>query len=92
MANNTNDLMEKLVSTGFEVEVIQYMDSLGFLASLVYKWFGNPNGDLDPKSVRMYDRYVFRASAILDRLFRFPLGKNIWAVARKPGNSSDANL
>ena len=38
----------RLRRTGFEIRHARYIDSLGFAASLWFKWFGNPQGELNP--------------------------------------------
>lgn len=72
---------------GFVVERAHYADSLGFLASLLYRAFGSADGDLSPASVRFYDRVVFPLSRICDRLGCCRLfGKNLVLVLRCPGS------
>ncbi len=67
------------------VETIRYADSLGFFATLLYKWFGNPRGDLSPAAVRLFDRVLFPCSLELDRVgFSRLFGKNLLAVLRNP--------
>jgi SAM-dependent methyltransferase len=63
----------------------RYVDSLGFLAALAFKWLGNDRGDLDRRALRAYDRYAFPLSRALDRLVGRWFGKNVLLTARKPG-------
>lgn len=72
-----------LEKAGLAVERVEYADSLGFPASLAYRMLGG-SGVLQPTSVAAYDRFVFPASRALDRLLRRWIGKNVFAVARKP--------
>lgn len=78
--NALADLMEQ---AGFRVRKARYADSLGFLAALVYKWFGNECGTLDRSALIAFDRYVFPLSRQLDRVFSRFCGKNAWVVATK---------
>lgn len=80
-------LRRSLVECGFAVDDIRYADSLGFFATLAYKAFGNTNGDVNPRGLSMYDRYVFPLSRIVDRLTLGAFGKNLVAIATKPFRS-----
>jgi SAM-dependent methyltransferase len=77
-------LRELGLSQGLEVLTLAYADSLGFLAALIFKWFGNREGRLSPASIRAYDRFSLPASRVLDHLLHPLLGKNVWALFRKP--------
>jgi SAM-dependent methyltransferase len=75
-------LRSRLIAAGFRVESIRYCDSLGFFAALLFKYVGSSTGEINPTAVRIFDRWIFPLSRILDRL-TFPLfGKNLAATAR----------
>jgi putative flippase GtrA/ubiquinone/menaquinone biosynthesis C-methylase UbiE len=76
-------LETQLRAAGFTIEASRYADSIGFLASLVYKYFGSRSGVITPSSVTLYDRYLFPLSRLLDRLASPFLGKNLMVIARK---------
>jgi SAM-dependent methyltransferase len=76
-------LTRLLESVGFKVERACYADSLGFLATLLFKLFDNGKGDLNPRAVKLYDRLVFPLSRLLDTLVSAWFGKNVWVVARR---------
>ena len=78
---NLSDLVQQ---AGMTVTRAEYVDSLGFLAALVYRFFGNRDGDLSIKSVRLYDRMVFPISRVLDRGLSAVLGKNLLITAIRP--------
>lgn len=67
----------------------RYVDSLGFLAALAFKWLGNERGDIDRRALRLYDRFVFPPSRALDRLVGRWFGKNVLLTARKPRPGDD---
>jgi SAM-dependent methyltransferase len=79
------EICQKLQRAGYKVERIHYVDTLGFPASLLlrvlgYKAGGNIGG---LKSMRIYDRFVFPFSKLLDRIgFKKLFGKNLIAYAR----------
>jgi len=72
-------------AAGLVVESARYADCAGFLATLLYKWFGSDTGEINRKSLVAFDRYVFPLSRAADRLFRSWLGKNAVVVARRAG-------
>jgi len=75
------DLVQKLQASGFRIRTARYIDSLGFLAALVYKLVERGDGNLSPKSVELYDRFVFPLSLVIDRLTGGRFGKNLLVVA-----------
>ncbi len=75
------NLSSKLLLAGFEIQKAQYVDSVGFFASLFYKYFGNNQGLISVESVKLYDRLVFPFSSMLDYLTNKIFGKNLLIVA-----------
>jgi hypothetical protein len=61
----------------------EYVDSLGFLATLAYRMLGSDTGDIDRNALRTYDRYVFPVSRAADGVLRYVLGKNALVIARR---------
>ena len=80
-------LLPRLRSAGFEVRRARYADSLGFAASLAFKWFGNDRGDLSPGGLTLYDRAVFPVSRALDLVCGPFFGKNLAVTAVRPARS-----
>lgn len=76
-------LNEKVRAAGFRVVHSGYADSIGFAASLLYKWLGNDSGDINRAALKIYDRFVFPASRVLDTLTFHSFGKNLALVAEK---------
>jgi SAM-dependent methyltransferase len=77
-------LVDLVEAAGFNCVKVGYVDSLGFFATLLYKWFGSNAGDVNGPLLRLYDRYLFPLSRALDRLCHRWFGKNISLVAVKP--------
>jgi putative flippase GtrA len=77
-------LQRQLREAGFEIVVGRYVDSIGFLATLVYKVIGDRSGVVSAAAVKAYDRFVFPASRWLDTVCCRLFGKNVLVVARKP--------
>lgn len=80
-----SSLRRRLEQAGFQVERIAYFDFLGFFATLALKILTrDSDGALNPRSVRMYDRWLFPLSHMLSKPFARMTGKNVIAYARKP--------
>ena len=70
-------LANRATAAGLAVETVRYLDSIGFLAALLYKVLGNDSGDINKRALIAYDRFIFPLSRLLDRLFGRLLGKNL---------------
>lgn len=77
------ELKSKLLDSGFFVEKIKYVDSLGFLAWLTLKISNKTGSEINPRAIMIYDKYLFPLSRILDKVFKNYFGKNILVIARK---------
>lgn len=77
-------LRESVTAAGFTLDRLRYADSLGFLATLVFKLADNGRGDVNLTLLRLYDRVAFPVSRGLDALVGRWFGKNLWVLARKP--------
>ena len=80
------ELRTKLNESGFIVEKITYVDSLGFFAALLTKFlgYGGKVGLGGERSLKLYDRFVFPISKLLDKIgLKNVLGKNLFCIARK---------
>ncbi len=77
------DLEEKLDRAGFSIMTSKYLDSLGFLASVLFKLFGSDDGNVSARSIYIFDRFVFPFNKITDFIFQKLLGKNLQIVAKK---------
>lgn len=77
-------LMRLAGEAGLAVRKAEYVDSLGFGAALAYRVVGSATGELDPASVRFFDRWLFPLSRALDRVLWPWLGKNVRLIAERP--------
>jgi SAM-dependent methyltransferase len=73
-----------LRASGFSIHTARYADSLGFLATLLFKLVGSDSGDIDRGALKFYDRVLFPISCALDVLVGAVVGKNVYVVAIKP--------
>ena len=83
------ELESKLLNSGYEVEKIEYVDSLGVLAALLTKAIGYKNqaGLGSTRSLLIYDKVIFPISKVLDQMFmKHVLGKNLFVRARPTQN------
>ncbi|MBI3443812.1 MAG: class I SAM-dependent methyltransferase [Magnetospirillum sp.] len=77
------ELKAKVTAAGFVVETAKYVDVLGVLPWLVInKWMGQT--EFKPGMISLYDRFGVPATRAVEKLIRFPFGKNVLLVARRP--------
>ena len=77
-------LVRLLTSAGYVVEHARYVDSIGFLAALAYRWLGRDDGTINRTALMLYDRWVFPVSVAFDRLVGRWFGKNVLVIAKVP--------
>ncbi len=70
-------------AAGFKIAKSYYVDSLGFFATLLFKFIGNPQGDISTKSITIYDKWIFPLSKVLDIFFKPFFGKNLTLILKK---------
>lgn len=75
------DLCQLVTQSGFKVQESRYVDSLGFVASLIFKYLGSSDGKLNKRVVSIYDRFIFPLSLIVDYVTKKLFGKNLLIVA-----------
>ena len=78
------DLKQKLILAGFEIENIEYADSAGFFATLMAKCLIKGDGDLRPRLLLFFDRVLFPLGRLMDKLvLKHFFGKNLSVLAKK---------
>ena len=79
-----HDLINKIENAGFDIAGVYYTDCIGFFAWLYTKIRGSvPNKSVEG-SMKLYDRFIFPFSKLLDELgFKFIFGKNLLVYAKK---------
>lgn len=78
-----DELVGRMQKAGVVIERAEYVDSLGFFATLAFKWFGDAKGQINRRALVIYDRFVFPLSRALDWVFRRWFGKNVLVVGRR---------
>ena len=82
-------LRQVINGAGFDIEKSAYFDVLGFFATLVFRIFDGPvPSPLNPRMIRIYDRFIFPASRLLSILCAKIVGKNLYIVAQRPMTDS----
>lgn len=76
-------LAERLRRARFRVDRMRYVDMLGYLASIVFKLTSNRLGDVNERTLRLYDSYVFPVTRAIERFISPPFGKNVVAIATR---------
>ncbi len=77
-------LADLVLHAGFNVANTRYADSVGFLATLLYKLVGDNSGAVNGRALVAYDRLLFPLSRIVDKLLGSFVGKNVLLVGAKP--------
>lgn len=81
-------LRANVAAAGFRVHDVRYADSLGFMATLVFKALDSGTGDVNRPLLRLYDRLVFPVSRAVDAVTHRWFGKNLVLVASRPTASA----
>jgi hypothetical protein len=79
------ELIVKVRESGFAVEKCYWNDCIGVVAMFSLKILGYKGkaGIGSKKSLKIYDKYVYPISKILDRLFfKYIIGKNLFLFAK----------
>lgn len=74
--NSMKSLAQK---SGLHLLSVQYCDPIGFVAALIYR-LCRGNGHLNPRHVRVYDKYLFPISVRVESLTQGIFGKNVLGV------------
>ena len=78
------ELVTKVQNVGFKIVSCHYKDGIGWFASWLYKLQKNSQGNINPRLLKIYDKWVMPLSILLDKItFGLILGKNIWLEDRK---------
>jgi SAM-dependent methyltransferase len=77
------ELVDRVRLAGVKVQRAEYVDALGFFATIAYRVVGNREGHLDRGAVRLYDRWVFPLSRVADVACRHWFGKNLLVVGQR---------
>lgn len=85
-------LRAQVSAAGFTVDRIRYVDSIGILAAVAYKVVDNGAGTISPRAVRVYDKYLFGLSSIMDPFLGRFIGKNLMVLAHKPPQNEDTTV
>ena len=78
-----NQLVKLIEDNGFTVKRAEYVDSLGFIAALLYRYIDKGDGHINRTSLLFFDKYIFPLSRLLDRIFKYWFGKNLLVYAHK---------
>lgn len=76
-------LRERLQRAEFTVESARYADFLGFFVTYLFKVLSNKIESVNPRTTAIYDSLIFPISRTIERVARMPIGKNVFALARR---------
>lgn len=73
-----NDLTDFLEVNGFKILTAKYIDSMGFLLALLYKFVNKTQGEVNSIQVVVFDRFLFPIGRLFDKLTNGAFfGKNL---------------
>ena len=75
-------LEDLLISNNFCIEQIYYLDFIGWAVLLISK-FLRINLSFNKKSIKFYDKYIFKTFKFLDIFTKNIIGKNLFVIAVK---------
>jgi SAM-dependent methyltransferase len=75
-----HDLMSQ---AGLNINKVFYADSIGMLATIIYKILDNGEGGINLRLLKIYDRWAFPLSRLLDTFLHPFFGKNVVIIATK---------
>jgi SAM-dependent methyltransferase len=76
------DLQKLAANTKLNLVKVRYSEPIGFFAGLVYRIIGGGE-EINPKSIALYDKYVFPVSVFFEPPTRQLFGKNILGIYKK---------
>jgi len=78
-----DDLVPFLQQNGFEVTQAKYVDSVGFILALIYKFLNKNDGEINLLGLIIFDKILFPVGRVFDRLtFGKLFGKNLIVEAK----------
>lgn len=80
---NKKYLQSLLDGSGLRTLEIHYVDPLGFFAALLYKIIDRGNGSVSEAGIKLFDKFVFPLSLLIQPLTKRVFGKNLVAIAIK---------
>jgi len=78
----SSDMTYLAIRSKLKIKRLQYCDPIGFILAYIYKLIGG-SGNLNPKTIWIFDRILFPFSRALELVTRKLFGKNILVVYKK---------
>jgi hypothetical protein len=76
-------LSAALFQAGFQVRSFEYVDSIGVITSLIYRFLPFASGKPSAKSIVLYDSLFFPISRVFDIALRRFGGKNLLIIGER---------
>ena len=75
-------LLNKIGSNN-QIILIKYCDPIGYIAALIFKFIGSKEGTISKGMVRLYDKFIFPISSLIEKFTSKFFGKNLLLVIRR---------
>lgn len=69
-------------NSSLNISDVKYCDPVGFILALIYRIIGG-DGNLNYKTIGLFDKYLFPLSVSLEPIFKKVMGKNVLAIFYK---------
>jgi SAM-dependent methyltransferase len=80
----TKTSLRRLVEQeGFVIKQVRYADTLGFIAAFVCRLLNRGASAVTATTIRLYDRWLFVPSRVLDKVFGRWFGKNVYVLCKR---------
>jgi len=76
------DMRRLAQKSNLKLKSVKYCDPVGFTAALTYRVIGG-SGNLNPRSIGVFDKFLFPISVFVEPLTKKLFGKNILAIFSK---------
>jgi SAM-dependent methyltransferase len=76
------DLKKLLISNNFQIEELYFVDFIGWAVLLISRIL-RINLNFDKRSIKFYDKYIFKSFKFLDIFTKNVIGKNLFVIATK---------
>jgi len=77
------EMIGKFAEAGLKVDEVRYVDSLGWLGSLMHRMLAHRSGTPSVWVIKVFDQFIFPISKTLDKFVRHKIGKNLLIVGTK---------
>lgn len=80
---NKKMIKELVAHPDIKISELKYFDTIGYFFSIVFKLLRLETDQVNERNIKIFDRFFFPLNLILDPIFNYFFGKNIYVVLEK---------